>query len=309
MTVPTSVLIRARPASTLLEQANSGRPSRRLGDRCADTERSVRQPALRSRSQQGEHSLDPAVRFVRGLQPKLAEDHGGGSLNSPLTDSEHFGDPRIRAAFGHQGENFPFARRQFAQWRGWTPALHQSGNDRRIEDAFALAYAMHGVDQDGDVRDSLFEQVPDVARLICKQSLRVPRFEILAENHNGRLRPPFTDSLRRSQPFVGVAWRHANVDHCHVGTLQSDESQQCLCIANLPDHFDASVDEQPSQSGPDQHDVVGNYDAHGITASIEIDPFAGGSTATLPPTAPIRSATSTRASGDSSRTASRRART
>jgi hypothetical protein len=106
-----------------------------------------------------------------------------------------------------------------------------------------------------------------------------------------------------------VGGRHANVDHHDVGTLQSDESQHCLCITSLPDHFDASVGEQPSQSRPDQHDVVGNYGAHGITASIEIDPFAGGSTATLPPTAPTRSATSMTASGDSSGTASRPART
>ena len=109
-----------------------------------------------------------------------------------LTPSS-FGDPRIRATFGHQGEDFPFALRQFAQWRGRTPAPHQSGDDRRIEDAFALAHPMHGVDQDGDVRDSLFEQVPEVARLICKQTLGVPRFEVLAEDDNGGLRPPFTD--------------------------------------------------------------------------------------------------------------------
>ena len=53
---------------------------------------------------------------------------------------------------------------------------------------------------------------------------------------------------------------------------------------------DAFVGEQPGQSGAHQHHVVGDYDAHGITA-LTTDPVVVGSMLSSPPTAPMRSVT------------------
>jgi len=163
---------------------------------------------------------------------------------------------------------------------------------------------VHGIDQDRYVGHALLQEITKMARLVCKQTLGIPRFEVLAENHNGCLRPAVTNRPGGRQPLVGVGGRHANVDYGHVGTFQGDKPQQRLRIAGLAHHLDARVAEQPSHSGPDQHDVVGDYGAHGITASIELDPFSADGTTRWPPTAPIRSAASTKAFDDSPGTSS-----
>ena len=90
--------------------------------------------------------------------------------------------------------------------------------------------------------------------------------------------------------------RHADVDDGDIRLLDCDEAQEALGVGGFPDDVDTGVHQQPGQPRADQHHVVGDYDAHGISASTtfrravaEID--------MSPPTAPIRSATSTRSGG------------
>ena len=89
------------------------------------------------------------------------------------------------------------------------------------------------------------------------------------------------DAAGRDEPLVGVRRRHADVDDRDVRLLcERRGPQELVGVGGLADHVDARVGEQPGESRPDEHDVVGDYDAHGITA-VTVDVRSCGSTVSL----------------------------
>ena len=67
------------------------------------------------------------------------------------------------------------------------------------------------------------------------------------------------------EAFVGVGRRHTDVDHGKVGLQVSDEREQLVGVAGLGDDVDAALDENAPQSLADEHRVVGQHYAHGIS--------------------------------------------
>ena len=158
--------------------------------------------------------------------------------------------------------------------------------------AFALGDPAQGVDEDGDVGDAFLEQVAEPAGLVGEQPLGVPGLEVLAEQDDRRLRVALADAPRRDQALVGMGGRHADVDDGRVGLVQGDHAQQVVGVGRLADDLHAGIREQPCESRPDQHDVVGDYDAHGITAVTTVSSSGVPDSVKRPPRAPTRSATS-----------------
>src|SRR5215217_4433857 len=79
-----------------------------------------------------------------------------------------------------------------------------------------------------------------------------------------------------------------------IRPFQCDQPHECIGIGCLPDDLDAGVGEQSDETRPDQHHVVGDYDPHGITAVTTAAPVALSAVVNRPPSAPTRSATSTK---------------
>src|SRR5215469_15899474 len=82
--------------------------------------------------------------------------------------------------------------------------------------------------------------------------------------------------------------RHPDVDDGGVGLGCADRSQQRIGVADLADHVDASVAEQPGDALTGEHHVLSDDYAHGISARHTARPEDR-----LPPSAPTRSAAAT----------------
>jgi hypothetical protein len=189
------------------------------------------------------------------------------------------------------------ARGEVAERGVRTPPLHEAGHDGGVDDAFALGHAAQGIDKNGDVGDPFLEQVAKPAGLVGKQPLGVARLEVLAEHDDCRRRVLLPDAASRDQALVGVGRRHPDVDDRDIRIFQGDQAQERIGVGRFPDHVDPGVGEQSSESRPDQHDVIGNYDPHGITAVTTVAPVAVFDMVSCPPRAPTRSATSMKSVG------------
>src|SRR5262245_59754740 len=102
------------------------------------------------------------------------------------------------------------------------------------------------------------------------------------------------DLARGDEPLVGVGRRHADVDDRDVRPPRRHLAQQLRRVAGLADDLDAGVGEQACEARPHEHHVVGDHYAHGISAWIRVPPPAGLAIRKRPPSAPTRSATSSR---------------
>src|SRR5262249_24974146 len=69
-----------------------------------------------------------------------------------------------------------------------------------------------------------------------------------------------------------------------VRRIGMDEVQEFVRVVRLADDVDALIDQQAHDAFAGQQRVVGNYDAHGISARSLLP-----TTSTVPPTAPTRS--------------------
>src|SRR5207249_5240713 len=105
-------------------------------------------------------------------------------LDRPLADPELARDPRVGTTLGHQGEDLPLSDTELIEDGVGPLPAHELGDDGRVDDTLAFEDALEGVDQHGDVRDTLLEEVAETSRLIREQSLGVAGLEILAEQHN-----------------------------------------------------------------------------------------------------------------------------
>ena len=79
-----------------------------------------------------------------------------------------------------------------------------------------------------------------------------------------------SDLLGGTQALVGVGWRHPDIDDRHVRAVARDLEEQVVGTAGLRHHVDIGVAEQGRKPVADQQAVIGDHDAHGITAEIVV---------------------------------------
>src|SRR6476660_1332437 len=81
----------------------------------------------------GEHGEHSAVVVGGRWQVEFGEDVVDVLVDRLLADVEAKGDGGVRAAFGHEGEHFPFAVGEAVEWAG----AEHSGDHLRVEDGAA----------------------------------------------------------------------------------------------------------------------------------------------------------------------------
>jgi hypothetical protein len=153
-----------------------------------------------------------------------------------------------RATIGHQRQDVPLPGCQQGERGVGTPALHESGHDRGVDHALALADALERVDEHRDVRYALLEQVARSLGCLFEQAHRVARLEVVRQHEHPDIRMAAPDLLRGDQPVVGVAGWHADVDDRHVRPGQRHAAQGLRCGGGFPDDVHAGLREQPRQT-------------------------------------------------------------
>jgi hypothetical protein len=88
---------------------------------------------------------------------------------------------------------------------------------------------------------------------------------------------------------VGMAGRHPDVEDGRVRSARADGGESTVGVDHRRDDLVAVVGEQPGESFPQQHGVLGDHDAHGSTASTVVPRPRGLKTAKAPPAALTRS--------------------
>ena len=91
------------------------------------------------------------------------------------------------------------------------------------------------VDEHGDVRDALLEQVAGALGVLLEQAHRVARLEVVREHEHADLGMRAADLLRGDEALVGVRRRHRDVDDRDVRARQLDASRRARRrVAALP---------------------------------------------------------------------------
>ena len=95
----------------------------------------------------------------------------------------------------------------------------------------------------------------------------------MREKENRGLRVCRADLLGGCEAFVGVGGWHFDVDDRDVGAGEFDFAQQFIGIADFGDDVDAGFGEEALEPFSEQDFVVGDHDAHGISARIRASPL------------------------------------
>ncbi len=172
-------------------------------------------------------------------------------LDCALGDHEPLGDRPVRASFSHQGQYLPLAVAQVVdRVMALAAAADELGHDGGIEHRSALADALDRVRKVVEIRDAVLEQVADPASVIGKQLEGVARPYVLGEDDYAQHRVAAAELARRTQSFVRVRRRHADVDDGDVGLLLGHFAEQLVGIARLSDDLEAGLDEQARHALP-----------------------------------------------------------
>src|SRR5206468_2423124 len=131
----------------------------------------------------------------------------------------------------------------------------QARHDRRIEDALARRDTTQRVGEDGDIRDTLLQQVSRSRRLLLQQPQRVNRLDVLREDEHPDARMAFADSVRGDESLIRFSWWHLDVDDRDIGSPPLHEVQQCVAVARATDDFDAFVAQKACDSVADYGSV------------------------------------------------------
>ena len=115
-------------------------------------------------------------------------------------------------------EHLALAIGKARQRSGIALALHEAGDDRRVEHGLALRDPAQRVPQDGDVGHPVLEQVPDALGMLLEQSHRVDRLEVVRQDEHADFGVRVADFVCREYALIGVRRRHLDIDDRHVGT-------------------------------------------------------------------------------------------
>jgi hypothetical protein len=141
-----------------------------------------------------------------------------------------------------------------------------------------------------DVCDPVLEQVADPVRAAGDQFGGVPLLHPLGQHEHADVGPLVPDHQGRAQPLVGEGGRHPDVDDNRVRGIRGHRAQELLAVALGGGHLVPGLGEQPGQSLPQEHGVLGDDYPHGSSAAMIVGPPLGDSTESRPSTPDTRSA-------------------
>ena len=84
--------------------------------------------------------------------------------------------------------------------------VHEPGDDRRVDHAFAVHESAERVEQDGRIEDALLQQIAKAAGVCLDQAHRIGRLDVLRQNENRGSGNAGLDSCAATSPssvYVG----------------------------------------------------------------------------------------------------------
>src|SRR5215469_14653096 len=240
------------------------------------------------RSQVAQDREDPPVIAVGRGQAELREDVVDVLFHRAVADEQRGGDGRVGAPFGHQREHLALAGGEGRE--RVTAARQQLRDDLGVQRAASRRHPVQGLEELGQVRDPVLEQVADAVRPVGQQLGGVAFLHVLREHQHAHLGPAAAYHQRGAQPLVGEGRRHPHVHYHGVGLVLADRPKELLGLPGGRDHVVPGLGEQPGQPLAQQHGVLGDHDPHGSSTSITVPAPAGLSTVSRPSTPDTRSA-------------------
>ena len=144
--------------------------------------------------------------------------------------------------------------------------MHELGNDRRVDDAFAVDEAAKRVQQHRRIEDALLQQVSETARVGLDESHRVRRLDVLGKDEDRRPGNTGLDLERGDQTLVCVRRRHPDVEHRHVRPMDAHRRQRLVAVARLGDDLASDLTKDGDDAGSREEGVIGDDYAHGRTS-------------------------------------------
>ena len=143
-----------------------------------------------------------------------------------------------------------------------------------------------------DVGDAVLEQVADaLARRRSSSSTDVALLDVLREHEHADRRAARRGSSRAARRPSSVWSGGMRMSTTATsGLCGAHLAQQVLGVAGLADDLDAGLLEQRAIALAQQHRVLGDHDAHGISARTTVPSPGGLSTSSVPSSAATRSA-------------------
>ncbi|GAA3049830.1 hypothetical protein GCM10020000_33060 [Streptomyces olivoverticillatus] len=133
----------------------------------------------------------------------------------------------------------------------------------------------HRVDELGGVGDPVLEQIADGAVAGGQQFVGVELLDVLGEHEDGQAGPLAAGLQRRLEALVGEGRRQAHVDDRHVRLLVQQRAQQGRAVVHRGDDLAAVLLEGAYQPVPQQEEVFGEDNAHGISIVTVVGPPGG----------------------------------
>ena len=158
-------------------------------------------------------------------------------------------------------------------------------DDGRVDDGLALRDPTQRVDEDGNVKDALLEQVADALGMLFEQPQRVAGLHVLREDQNADIGVLGANALGGDEALVGVRRGMRMSTIATSGRLSRTSRSSCSAspasaTTSMPASFEQAHDPLACE-----HDVVGDDYPHGTSARRVVSPSSS-----VPPTAPTRSA-------------------
>ena len=150
------------------------------------------------------------------------------------------------------------------------PLCEQLRDDLRVEHRAAFGDPAQRCGEVLEIGDAVFQEVADPGGGLGEEARRDPNLDVLREDHDPDVRVPLSDLLGGTQALVGVRWRHPDVDDRDIRLVARDLEEQVVGAGGLGDHVDTGIAEQGREPVADQQAVIGDHDAHGITAEIVV---------------------------------------
>src|SRR3954451_23158063 len=219
---------------------------------------------------------------------ELREDARDVLLDRSYCQYQLGGDAAVRPALGHQRQDLALPWGGLFECPFDPTASEELPDDLRIERGAAVGHAADCVDEGVDLHDPVFQQVADPAAPVGEQLGRVRMLDVLRDDEHCGLRRELAHRLRGSQALVAEARRQADVDDGDVGTLAEDCVDERVAVLHRIHDVEVVVAEEARQPVAEQCEVLGDHDAHGITARTIVPPPARLSTASMPSSAPTR---------------------
>ena len=232
----------------------------------------------------------PAASRCRRGQAELAEDARDVLLDRAQRDDELVGDPLVGAALGHQLEHLALARGERGERVVAPVPGEQRRDDDRVDRRAAVRDAPHGADELLDVADAVLEQVAGALGRVGEQLHREAELDVLREHEHADRGVAGADLQRGAQALVVVGRRQPDVDDRDVGRVAAHLQEQVVGGLAAAHDLEPVLVQQRARALAQEDAVLGDHDAHGISALTRVPPPCGLQTRSRPPSASTRSA-------------------